>query len=887
MSDTSAPPRQPAHQGDPSPGKRWRAALLFAGPALAISLLLMVLWGFVAWFVWVYPRELIAVQQRDLIVTSRAAAAQTSTVLREGETAMRMVALWLTNERRRGVPEADTLKEIGQILQGTARDLVEVGLVRRNGEVIRFGDKPDQQRINVKDADFFRRLMQDAEAGTGAVASGLFVGLPLQLSPGGPRVLPLAMRLPEPVGNLGLVIALLSLERFDSLQKNFAHEPSAAVMLLRADGTGLARTPAMPGFAGRNAFLVQAAKPEAFAARAGTFSSNGQFTDGRDRIGAYQSLPAFGLKVVVSVAEEDSLAAHFRERRFLLMLIGIVSLSALGAALALARSQRRALLHDAELLAASDAAPMGLFRCDLNGRVTYANETYLQLHGLRREDQAWGWLDLLPEEEREHSYVRWAGRMLSDKPAVYVRHMRHGRDRKMRLMSIRTAPLIVQGRVVGQSGTLEDITERAAHQKAQATLTAIFDLTPDYISQMTLDGQLTYLNPSARKRLGIALDTPLDASYNYRRYYTPGRLDRLHSEILPAAMRQGHWSGRSGVLDPGTGLEVPVDSTVLVHRNERGEVEMLSMLLRDVSAEVQARREGRRFEAMLLAIAQTAPVMIAVLDTRQCYLFLNDLLALHMGATREAWLGRHARELLGEAGYARSQPLIEAALRGEVGSIEKHLDNGAGSALIIEVQYAPLQLEGGEIEGVISTSRDVTEARRETQHLREASQTDPLTQLLNRAGFALGCETLVAKARERNTSLCLLYLDLDRFKPVNDEHGHPVGDALLKAVAGRLRHALRPQDLVARLGGDEFAVLLPSLAQAGGAPAVAAKLVQLIAMPFKIDTLTLNIGVSIGFCIASGEQADIEAMVALADARLYDAKRGGRGRFQGGVLGDL
>ena len=133
--------------------------------------------------------------------------------------------------------------------------------------------------------------------------------------------------------------------------------------------------------------------------------------------------------------------------------------------------------------------------------------------------------------------------------------------------------------------------------------------------------------------------------------------------------------------------------------------------------------------------------------------------------------------------------------------------------------------------------------------------------------------------------MALLYLDLDRFKPVNDAHGHPTGDALLKAVALRLRHALRPADLVGRLGGDEFAVLLPQLHGVGDAQTVSAKLLAALSAPYHIGDLELEIGVSIGYVVATTGSVSLEALVAEADAQLYDAKRAGRGCWRGRELG--
>lgn len=207
---------------------------------------------------------------------------------------------------------------------------------------------------------------------------------------------------------------------------------------------------------------------------------------------------------------------------------------------------------------------------------------------------------------------------------------------------------------------------------------------------------------------------------------------------------------------------------------------------------------------------------------------------------------------------------------------------GGREARSFDAQYAPLRVQSGEIEGLIAIEVDVTEARLEEARLRLASQTDALTQLLNRAGFEEGArEQLAGVAGQR---LALLYLDLDKFKPVNDQHGHPTGDALLKAVALRLRHALRPNDLAARLGGDEFAVLLPQIHEAQAAAAVAAKLLQAISAPYHIGELELEIGVSVGYCVASTGSVSLEQLVAQADASLYEAKRAGRGCWRGGEL---
>jgi diguanylate cyclase (GGDEF)-like protein len=158
----------------------------------------------------------------------------------------------------------------------------------------------------------------------------------------------------------------------------------------------------------------------------------------------------------------------------------------------------------------------------------------------------------------------------------------------------------------------------------------------------------------------------------------------------------------------------------------------------------------------------------------------------------------------------------------------------------------------------------------------ELSQRDPLTGLLNRAGFESRLERLTLAGA--GATLGLLYIDLDRFKPVNDNHGHPVGDRLLQTVAQRLEGLVRPTDAVARLGGDEFAIVLVDLGAQVDAETVAAKVVAAIAHPFDLDGRVVVIGASVGVAFGVPPPGDWRELIGQADAMLYRAKNAGRGR---------
>jgi diguanylate cyclase (GGDEF)-like protein len=156
---------------------------------------------------------------------------------------------------------------------------------------------------------------------------------------------------------------------------------------------------------------------------------------------------------------------------------------------------------------------------------------------------------------------------------------------------------------------------------------------------------------------------------------------------------------------------------------------------------------------------------------------------------------------------------------------------------------------------------------------------DPLTGLANRVLLGEQLDQALAHMRRTRDSLAVLFLDLDGFKSVNDTLGHTIGDALLKAVAERLRESVRDTDKVARLGGDEFAILQVSEQQPNNAASLAQRLIDVLSTPFSIDGHQVVVGASIGVAVALEKAADAEQLLKSADLAMYRAKADGRGRF--------
>lgn len=190
----------------------------------------------------------------------------------------------------------------------------------------------------------------------------------------------------------------------------------------------------------------------------------------------------------------------------------------------------------------------------------------------------------------------------------------------------------------------------------------------------------------------------------------------------------------------------------------------------------------------------------------------------------------------------------------------------------VQVQFRPI--DGG---GWVDVHQDVTEARRANDRIAHLAQSDGLTDLANRKHFHAVLQREL-ESIETTRPLAVLWLDLDRFKIVNDTYGHPAGDALIRQVADRLRAIVRSGDIVARLGGDEFAILIMGASDpVRGASRVADRVIDELTKPFRVLGHTVTIGVSVGIAIAPEHGTTPDGLIRNADMALYRAKTTGRG----------
>lgn len=298
-----------------------------------------------------------------------------------------------------------------------------------------------------------------------------------------------------------------------------------------------------------------------------------------------------------------------------------------------------------------------------------------------------------------------------------------------------------------------------------------------------------------------------------------------------------------------------------------------------------ARANVRRMQE----IADRVPYLVAFLDGDERFAFVNRACELRLRRSREQILGATARELLGPSLYREFALHLSRAFAGEAATFV--WDFGEDTVYrCFEVSYQPEWATQNVLAGVHVFVRDITVERSNERRWRRESHTDHLTGLLNRKGFDQALANAVRRAREGAGAQALLFVDLDRFKVVNDTWGHALGDELLRRLAKRLVASVRESDAIARFGGDEFAVIMGDVQDVVDVERTAMSILDLASRPMVLSVGEVAVGACVGVAIvACGEDQTPDMLFEAADRALYNAKHGGRGRFvlSGGVSGQV
>lgn len=366
-------------------------------------------------------------------------------------------------------------------------------------------------------------------------------------------------------------------------------------------------------------------------------------------------------------------------------------------------------------------------------------------------------------------------------------------------------------------------------------------------------------------------------------------LHAIRSKILLAAVLLAALAGLAGwrivlrLLQPLERLRrqvhqirrqrLGIEALQIERRDEIGDLsrDFYSLVAEREIAEAQTRDSERR----LKLLTDHVPVVIVYIDREHRYQFINATFERWFGVSARESLMHSMREVLGEEAYQLREQHLLRAFAGEEVDYEFTVDNEAGERTF-HTSYVPDVGESGAVEGVYGLIHEITKTKAMHTALQFAAATDTLTGIANRRRFDEQLAQSMQRTRAARAPMALAYLDIDRFKAINDSLGHKAGDEVLKEFASRLVRSVRASDLVARLAGDEFVIILQGVNGAAEVRQVGAKIVDAIRQPFELASGPLPVTTSIGIAIFREGALTPAQLLDLADQALYAAKGQGR-----------
>lgn len=376
----------------------------------------------------------------------------------------------------------------------------------------------------------------------------------------------------------------------------------------------------------------------------------------------------------------------------------------------------------------------------------------------------------------------------------------------------------------------------------------------------------------------VAVEVPVRAANTVRATLAMGFLPERFASLIAQHELPPHWVvsmfDRTGTLiartrDPEryVGKKGPPALLAATERASEGQVEIeaidgVPMLMAYSRSPVSG---------WVIAVGVPREQLMARLHVWTAWLLGGSVALLIVGIVAARVLARRIADAIG----ALVEPAIALGAGHPVTAMTLAVDEATTVARALQRASALLRARTSERD---AAAHAAAQSREDAQRFEHAAQHDALTGLANRELFMLRLEQAVGRCSASGARLAVLFVDIDDFKPVNDLHGHAVGDALLRDFAGRLRSGLRADDVVARLGGDEFAGLIEGHC-ASGSQAHAAALVERLSQPYAIERLTVRVSACIGIAGYPEDGRTAKALLAAADAAMYRAKGNGKRRF--------
>ncbi len=434
-------------------------------------------------------------------------------------------------------------------------------------------------------------------------------------------------------------------------------------------------------------------------------------------------------------------------------------------------------------------------------------------------------------------------------------------------------------------GIVRNITKRkavlSALKDSEQRFRALAHNAPDIIYTLDSTGMFTYINPAWQRILG---HEPREVMGRYFVDFVEPKEEKRYRHIFKLIR-----DGRQTFVDLD-GRLVAKDGSLRhfllsgsPNMDEDGQVVGMVGLFRDITERNMAIRLLQDSEKRHRTVLESAPDPVMVCNRQGDVTYINPAFTRVFGWILDE-LSNGGSAFVPSDRSRETGELMEKVTRGEtISGIETQRVAKDGSVVDVSLSGAAFQDAAGRTLGAVLTLQDVTERKRTQEQLRYVAYHDLLTGLPNRKSFYEAIDQAMLEAcrlpndqRKSTQRLwALLFLDLDRFKTINDSLGHDVGDNILQTVARRIRDCLRSSDQIFRLGGDEFTVMLNELSRDIDAARVAEKILEAVARPVPWNESELYLTASVGISVCPNDGNEVEAIVRNADMAMYAAKEEG------------
>ena len=485
-----------------------------------------------------------------------------------------------------------------------------------------------------------------------------------------------------------------------------------------------------------------------------------------------------------------------------------------------------------------------------------------------------GWMKMLDEESQE-DFLTDLRNSLRDGSSIRGRLKLKNTSGQTRWVEVSTIPLRnPSNNPEGSVMLLSDISEEMEEAKRAKELTRVLEASPDLVAILdplgraitwANDAITSHLNSKSNEQLLNSLDSWSQAQYA--------------TVALPTVRSTGIWRGELR-LSTSQNKILPISTLLVAHRNEENQIEAISMVARDLSELKAAEQRVEASEIRLAALVEHASDLVCVADDVGRVIYASPAVARVLNLSASELEGTPVfdlvhpddrEDLMGKMEEIVNTPGISPSLEARVA----HADGGWRHMEVVTTNL----LNNPAVSGIVINARDITERVEVAAQLEEKAFHDELTGLPNRSLLLERLADALHRASRHDRMVGVLFLDLDRFKVVNDSLGHSVGDELLSETARRLEQTIRPDDTVARLGGDEFVVVIGNMIRTTDALVAAERVRSAVAQPVTLGNESTVVTTSVGIAIAFGDESPAE-LLQDADTAMYRAKEGGRDRAE-------